>query len=159
MHCSHRSSFFLSSHRTDEAKKNWLHRQGRQVDMAGGQGPTCHASRPHHDAARCPTCPFHITDPWERSSKPSPALILSWFAPMVTMEWSWIHGSTVMDLEPSNRPLNLLIGQIFTRATFTTVFGSQPNHYDRKAVQSNAGRCPYHAAWCPSYLHHLISCL
>jgi hypothetical protein len=38
----------------------------------------------------------------QQSSKPSLASILSRFAPKVMMEWFWIHGSTVMDLEPSN---------------------------------------------------------
>jgi hypothetical protein len=108
----------------------------------GGQEPTCHAGQPHHGATRCPTCPFHVTDPWERSSKTSPALILSRFAPMVMMEWSWIHGSTVMDLEPSNRPWNRLTSQIFACAAFTTAFGSQPRPYDGKAVKSYVGRHP-----------------
>ena len=35
--------------------------------------------RPLGGAARCPTCPYHITDPWEKSSKASPPLISSQF--------------------------------------------------------------------------------
>ena len=121
----------------------------------GAKGPSCHAKQCHIAVARCPTCPFHVTDPWERLPKPSQALIQCRFAPMVTIEWSWIHGSTIMDLEPSNQPWNCLTYQISTCADFTTTFGSQPRPYDRKAVNSRAGRRPYHAARCPSYLHHL----
>ena len=65
----------------------------------GAKGPTCHAGQCHIGVTWCPTCPFHITDPWERLPKPSQALIQCRFAPMVMMEWSWIHGSTVMDLQ------------------------------------------------------------
>jgi hypothetical protein len=79
-----------------------------------------------------------------------PCVDLSRFASMVTMEWSWIHGSTVMDLEPSNRPWNHFTGQIFTHATFTPALGSQPRPYDQKAVKSRAGRCPTYAARCPT---------
>ena len=76
--------------------------KGGKWTWQGGHRPTCHTGRPHHGVAQCPTCPFHVTDLWERSSKPSPTLILSRFAPMVMMEWSWIHGSTIKGLEPFN---------------------------------------------------------
>ena len=128
---------------------------GGKWTWQGDKGPICHDSRCHIGTAQCPTCPFHITDLWERSSKPSPALILSRFAPMVTMDWSQIHGSTVIDLEPSNQPLNHLTNQIFTRAAFTTTFGSQPRPYNRKVVESYTGRCPYHVAQHPCLLHQL----
>jgi hypothetical protein len=75
---------------------------------------------------------------------------LSRFASMVMTVWSWIHGSTIMDLEPSNRPPNQFPVQIFACATSTTAFGSQPRPYDRKVVKSRAGPCPHHAAWHPS---------
>ena len=114
--------------------------KGGKWTWQGGQGPTCHVCRPHHGAARCAKWPSHITDLRERLPKPSQALIQCRFAPMVMMEWFWVHGSTVMDLEPSNRPWNRLTCQISTCADFTTAFGSQPRPYDRKAVKSRAGR-------------------
>ena len=67
----------------------------------GGQGPTCHAGQPHHGSTHCAMWPSHITDLWERLPKPSQMLIQCRFTSMVTMEWSWIHRSTIMDLEPS----------------------------------------------------------
>jgi hypothetical protein len=129
--------------------------KGGKWTWQGGQGATCHTDWPHHGTARCPTCPFHINDPWERSSKPSPALILSPFAPMVMMVWSWIHGSTITDLDPSSRPWNRLTGQIFACATFTIAIGSQPRPNDQKAMKSRASRRPYHVARRPSNLHCL----
>ena len=128
---------------------------GGKWTWQGAKGPTCHIGRCHIGTTRCPSCPFHITDPWERLPKPSQALIQCRFAPMVMMEWSWIRGSTVMDLEPSNRPWNRLTYQILICVDFPTTFGSQPRPYDRKAVKSRAGWCPYHAAPCPSYFHRL----
>jgi hypothetical protein len=79
-----------------------------------------------------------------------PRVDLSRFASMVTMERSWIHGSTVMDLKPSYWPWNRLTSQIFTCATFTTTFGSQPRPYDQKAVKSRASRHPTYIARCPT---------
>jgi hypothetical protein len=76
---------------------------------------------------------------------------LSRFASMVMMQWSWIHGSTDMDLEPSNRLPNHFTCKISTCANFTTAFESQPRPYDRKAVKSRAGRCPYHATRRPTF--------
>ena len=107
----------------------------------GGQGPTCHDDRPHR---RCPMC--QVARPHHRSMGAAPQALpcvdLSWFASMVMMEWSWIHGSNVMDLQPSNRPPNQFTYQILTCADFTTTFGSQPRPYDRKAVKSRAAGAP-----------------
>jgi len=57
----------------------------------GHHRPLGGATWPHKDVARCPTCPCHITDPWERSSKASPPLISSWFNIKGSNEAS--HGS------------------------------------------------------------------
>ena len=129
--------------------------KGGKWTWQGGEGPTCHVVRPHHGATRCAKWPFHITDPKERLPKPSQALIQCRFALVVMMKWSWIHGSTMMDLEPSNRPWNCLTYPILSCADFTTTFGSQSRPYNRKTVKSRANRRPYHAAQRPSYLHRL----
>jgi len=134
----------------------------RQVDVAEGLGATwAHRSTPQRRRL-APQVP-HWHWPCHRSVGAAPQALpcvdLSWFASMVMMEWSWIRGSTVMDLEPSNRPWNRLTYQISTCADFTTSFGSQPRPYDRKAVNSRAGRRLYHATQHPSHLHHLTGCL
>jgi hypothetical protein len=108
-------------------------------------GPTRAPLGPHVLHWHCPHHRFVGAAP-----QALPSVDLSRFASMVTMEWSWIFGSTVMDLEPSNRTWNYLTGQIFTRAAFTTAFGSQPRPYDRKAVKSRVGRCPTYAARRPT---------
>ena len=117
-------------------------------------GPTSHPTRAPPDPP-CATlhCPCHRSV--GAAPQALPSIDLSQFASMATMEWSWIQGSTVMDLEPSNRPWNRFTDQIFTCAAFTTTFGSQPRPYDRKAVKSRVGRRPYHAARRPCYLHRL----
>ena len=127
--------------------------QGRQVDMAGRLGPTCHVARGHHGAARCAKWPDHVINPWERLPKPSQALIQCQFAPRVRMERPWITWSTVIHMEAFNQPWNRFTCQISTCAGFTTTFGSQPRPYNQKAVESYAGRRPYHAAQSPSLLH------
>jgi len=53
----------------------------------GALGSLGHIGWCHIGASRCPTCPCNITDPWERSSKASPPLIVSSFAPRDMMEW------------------------------------------------------------------------
>jgi hypothetical protein len=80
---------------------------------------------------------------------------------MVMMEWSWIHGSTVMDVEPSNQPPNHFTCQILTYADFTTAFGSQPRPYDQNVVKSRVGWRAYHAAQRPTFTkltHFWIAC-
>ena len=114
----------------------------RQVDVVGGLGDTrAHQPSPQGHCSAPQVSPWHW--PCHRSMGAAPQALpcidLSQFASMVMMEWSWIHGSTVMDLDPSNQPWTQLTDQIFTCAAFITTFGSQPRTYDRKVVQSNAG--------------------
>ena len=42
---------------------------GRQVDMAGAQGPTCYATWPHKGATQPPKWPYHVPDLWELLQK------------------------------------------------------------------------------------------
>ena len=93
----------------------------RQVDVAGGLGGTW-AHRPatqgHRSAHQVP--PWHWPRHRSMGAAPQalPCVDLSQFASMVMMEWSWIHGSTIMDLDPSNRPPNHFTCQISTCANF-----------------------------------------
>jgi hypothetical protein len=121
----------------------------RQMDNTGRLGATW-AHRPAPFGRRsAPQVPWHLPRHQSMGATPQalPCVDLSQFASMVMM----IHGSTIIDLEPSNRPPNHFTGQIFARAAFATTFGSQPRPYDRKAVKSRADQRPTYAAWRPTF--------
>jgi hypothetical protein len=130
----------------------------RQADVAGSLGTTwAHRPAPlgHRMAPHVPPwhCPHHRS--MGASPQALPCVDLSWFASMVMMEWSWIHGSTVKDLEPSNQPPNHITSQIFTRAAFTTTFGSQPRPMiERRWNQGPASALPTPPG-APTSLHRL----
>jgi hypothetical protein len=130
----------------------------RQVDVVGSHGTTW-----AHQSALLRHRPGPHVQPWHcprhqsmgAASQALPSIDLSQFASMVMMKWSWIQGSTVMDLEPSNRPPNHITGQIFTRATFTTAFGNhQGPTIERRWNQGLANTLPMPPG-APLSLHHL----
>jgi len=56
-------------------KNGGKHAHRRQVDVAGGHGPTWPRRSTPSGVARPPMWPYHITDPWEGLQKVSPPLI------------------------------------------------------------------------------------
>ena len=73
--------------------------QRKQVDVAGGLGPTW----PHRPATQGHRLPPQVALPHHRSvgaaTQALSCVDLSRFQPMVMMERPWIHGPIVIDLE------------------------------------------------------------
>jgi len=104
----------------------------------GAMGPLGHVGRRNLGAARRPMWPFHITYPWESLPKASPPLIQCRFASKAKMESPWIHGSTVIDLEGSNR----LPARIIALTAMQPPLGSHLVSLDAEVVEPRAGRRP-----------------
>ena len=117
--------------------------------------PFGHVSQRHLGTRQCPRGLCYVTDPSERSSKASPPLVLCWFASRVKIEWPWIHGSTVIDLEPSSRPWNPLPMQITDIPAMQPPLGSDPSPLEGKAVEPRAGRRPLASFGAQGTTHHL----
>jgi hypothetical protein len=86
-----------------------------------------------------------------------PSIDSTRFQPMDKMELTQIHWPTVIGLEASNQPPNRPPIQIFTRATPTTAFWSQPEPEDQDAVHPRADRRPLAAAWRPRVATNLLA--